>query len=133
VRDHPTELEGVVCDVAGDKHFTILLPEWGLEKRVFLDRCVCVIAGQRFYVLLEMQRPVAPSRRVHAAADGPEHMMHGPGSSRCAPSRLLLVLAAARVGEAASGVEVAEAGLGHHVTSLADLRATENAGRWDEI
>lgn len=36
---NPTEADAVVCDVGGASYFTIIMPEWDLEARVFLDRC----------------------------------------------------------------------------------------------
>ena len=38
LKDRPTELEAVVCDL-NERSVTLLLPLWGLEARVFLDRC----------------------------------------------------------------------------------------------
>lgn len=39
LRDHACPAEAIVCDVGGPSFFTLLLTQWDLEKRVYLDRC----------------------------------------------------------------------------------------------
>ena len=68
------EVDAVVSDVGGtDKAFSILVPMWGLEFRVFLDRCGWVgriVANGRALHVDVAPAPVAPAAvAVHNTAE----------------------------------------------------------------
>jgi len=69
LRDHPLDVSGYVIGI-GEKSFTVLVPEYGIEERLFVDNMVGVTSmwNPNEKILILHRAPVVPGAEPAKAA-----------------------------------------------------------------